>query len=90
MYGAVCRTERLNQGLISTAGVAEVPIDENDILSYCEMQKIVTACREAAVGKSGRRFNWSNMPVEYVKSAPYLLSFMDSYVLKKQIETIYS
>lgn len=26
-----------------------------------------------------------NLPMEYVKSSPYLLSFMDKYELKKQI-----
>ncbi|MCM1471404.1 MAG: helicase C-terminal domain-containing protein [Bacteroides sp.] len=89
MYEAICRTERLNQGLISTEAVAEVPIDENDILSYCEMQKIVKACKEASTHMSHQWFNWSNVPIEYVKSSPYLLSFMDSYELKKQIEAIY-
>lgn len=89
MYEAVCRTERLNQGLISTTAVTELPIDENDILSYCEMQDIVKACKEATPKKSRQRFNWSNMPIEYVKSSPYLLSFMDSYELKKQIEGAY-
>lgn len=89
MYKAVCRTERLNQGLISTNTVIELPIDENDILSYCEMQKIVGACKDASARMSRQRFNWSNMPIEYVKSSPYLLSFMDSYELKKQIEAVY-
>ncbi len=89
MYKAVCRTERLNQGLISTNGVSELPIDENDVLSYYEMQKIVEACKDASTRMSRQRFNWSNMPIEYVKSSPYLLSFMDSYELKKQIEAVY-
>lgn len=89
MYEAVCRTERLNQGLISTTAVAELPIDENDILSFCEMQKIVQACKEASAKMPRLRFNWSNMPIEYVKSSPYLFSFMDSYELKKQIEAVY-
>lgn len=89
MYKAVCRTERLKQGLISTSKVTELPIDENDIFSYCEMQRIVEACKDATARMSRQRFNWSNMPIEYVKSSPYLLSFMDSYELKKQIESVY-
>ncbi len=89
MYEAVCRTERLNQGLISTKAVVELPIDENDILAYCEMQQIVEACKDASARMSHQRFNWSNMPIEYVKSSPYLLSFMDSYELKKQIDAVY-
>ena len=89
IYEAVCRTERLNQGLVSTKAVEEMSIDENDILSYCEMQKLVQSCKEASLRMTRQRFNWSNMPIEYVKSSPYLLSFMDSYELKKQIEAVY-
>ncbi|MDE7414488.1 MAG: helicase [Muribaculaceae bacterium] len=89
MYQGMCRTERLNEGLISSKAVTEVPINTDDILSYCEMQKIVTACKEA-VGKGNKyRFSWCNVPMEYVKSSPYLLSFMDTYELKQKIETIY-
>ena len=88
MYQAMCRTERLNQGLLKDCRV-ELPIDENDILAFCEMQRIVEGCKEAALSSTHSRFRWSNMPVEYIKSAPYLLSFMESYELKKQIDTIY-
>lgn len=90
MYEAMCRTERLNQGLISTKNVAEISIDPDDIISYCEMQQIVRACKEAAVRTARRDFSRSNMPLEYVKSSPYLLSFMDNYDLKKQIEATYA
>lgn len=90
MYEAMCRTERLNEGLISTKFVTEVPIETDDIVSYCEMQRIVKACKEASERSKGIRFNWSNMPIEYVKSSPYLLSFMESYELKRQLESIYN
>lgn len=89
MYQGMCRTERLNEGLISTRTVTEIPIEQDDILSYIEMQRIVKDCKEATEKSKGVRFNWTNIPMEYVKSSPYLLSFMDSYELKKQIETIY-
>lgn len=89
MYEGMCRTERLNEGLISTNGVTEIPIETDDILSFVEMQRIVKACNEASGRSKGLRFNWSNIPMEYVKSAPYLLSFMESYELKKQLEAIY-
>lgn len=89
MYEAICRTERLKEGLISDKAVEEIRIDENDILSYCEMQKIVNVCNEAAHSMPGQSFSRSNIPVEYVKSAPYLLSFMDNYKLKRQIEAVY-
>lgn len=89
MYKAVCRTERLNEGLISTTRVTEIPIDTDDIAAYCEMQRIVKCCKDVSERVKGLRFSWSNMPIEYVKSSPYLLSFMDSYELKKQIEAVY-
>lgn len=89
MYEGMCRTERLNEGLISTLSVTEIPIGQEDILSYVEMQRIVKACKEEAEKSKDVRFNWTNIPMEYVKSSPYLLSFMDSYELKKQLETIY-
>lgn len=88
MYEGICRTERLNEGLLSTRYVSEIPVDSNDILSYCEMQKIIRACKSVA-DRLGMHFHWSNMPVEYVKSSPYLLSFMESYELKKQIAGMY-
>lgn len=89
MYEGMCRTERLNEGLISTEAVTEVPIDTDDILSYCEMQKIISACKVASERNSKHHFSWSNVPIEYVKSSPYLLSFMDTYELKQKIDAIY-
>lgn len=89
MYEAMCRTERLNEGLVSTVNVDELSISRDDILSFYEMQKIVSACKEISSKSGAARFHWSVMPVEYVKSAPYLLSFMDSYELKKHIEKVY-
>ena len=89
MYEGMCRTERLNQGLISIRGVSEIPIEQDDVLSYVEMQHIVKSCKEASKRSKGSRFNWTQIPIEYVKSSPYLLSFMESYELKKQLEAIY-
>ena len=89
MYHGMCRTERLNEGLISTEAVVEIPISTDDILSFCEIQRIVSACKEASGRSSKLRFSWSNVPMEYVKSSPYLLSFMDTYELKQKISTVY-
>lgn len=89
MYHGMCRTERLNEGLISTEAVAEIPISTDDILSFCEMQRIISACKEASGRSSKLRFSLSNVPMEYVKSSPYLLSFMDTYELKQKISTVY-
>lgn len=90
MYKSICRTERLKKSLISTKNtVRELTIKSDDILSYCEMQNIVRACKEASLKISDKNFSWANVPMDYVKSSPYLLSFMDKYELKRKIEEIY-
>lgn len=85
MYRAMCRTERLNHGLVSADRAAQITISADDVTSYSEMQKIVTACRRIAEEHKDFKFPWSYMPMEYVKSSPYLLSFMDTYELKQKI-----
>ena len=68
----MCRTERFNKGIIKELSKA-IPIIPSDILSYAQGQKILD------------KLGLNNMPIEYVKSSPYLLSFMDNYELKKKI-----
>lgn len=80
LYQAVCRTERLSErdstDLIDDTG-AKVPLEiqESDVRSFVQMQQLL---EEIGVG--------AQVPVDYVKSAPYLLSFMKEYQLKKRIE----
>lgn len=57
------------------------PFLSDDILSFDAMQSLLDQI--AAQGKGLSRFR--NVPMEYVKSSPYLLSFMENYQLKKQI-----
>lgn len=80
MYSAVCRTERYRKGLIreTSMGGGPICISEDDILAYCQMQKLlqsITPC--------------FNIPIEYVKSSPYLLSFMKNYQEGKAIEAAF-
>lgn len=80
MYGGVCRTERMlidNQGSILDPGQAKtsLKVTERDVLSYIEADKLIQ--------EVGQAFG---VPVDYVKSAPYLLSFMENYQLKKDIK----
>lgn len=70
MYQGMCRTERLNEGLISTDTVTEIPIDTDDILAYCEMQKIISACKEVSgrvlnIAFHGQTCRWS-MPSHHL------------------------
>ena len=87
MYSAVSRTERLSSQLVKNM-VVELPVSKDDVTAYCEMQSIIKACKEKS-SEEGMHFSTSNMPVEYVKSAPYLLSMMDTYILKQQLEKLY-
>ena len=89
MYEGMSRTERLKDSLIDmTTYVKENMVEAGDILSYAQMQLILRDCAERAE-KRGKRVRFSNVPMEYVKSAPYLLSFMEKYELKKYIMSIY-
>ena len=81
LYQGICRTERFNTGILDDSGVREVPVSQGDILSFDAMQSLLDQI--AAQGKGLSRFR--NVPMEYVKSSPYLLSFMENYQLKKQL-----
>lgn len=81
LYRGVCRTERFNTGIIDDSGVKEVQISAEDVFSYDAMQKLL----DAITVRSTKALRWHSVPVDYIKSAPYLLSFMENYQLKKQI-----
>lgn len=80
MYRSVCRTER-----ISAVGAADIindddakkgiEVEEQDIKSYVQAQKLLD---EINLGV--------NMPVDYIKSTPYIMSFMKNYQLKRKLE----
>ncbi|MFR5266825.1 DEAD/DEAH box helicase [Clostridium sp.] len=76
MYQGVCRTERFNvnkNGIIDDSQAREVEISEGDIMSYIKIQSLLKDIRA------------SNIPIDYVKSCPYLLSFMNQYKQKREI-----
>ena len=85
LYQGICRTERFNTGIIDDSGAREVPISAGDILSYDAMQTLL----DTISNQSRWALRWRNVPTDYVKSAPYLLSFMENYQLKKQIRDYY-
>ncbi|MBQ8882757.1 MAG: helicase, partial [Clostridia bacterium] len=95
MYDRVCRTERVSapenadiiddesvkvqlNGEYSFANSKIASIIEQDINSYVSVQKLLD--------KMGANFR---MQVDYIKSAPYLLSFMKEYQLKYKIEAYF-
>lgn len=80
MYGGMCRTERISvmdSGDYTDASSVQehLEINGNDILSYIQMG---TLLKSTDVNMS--------LPVDYVKSCPYLMSFMRNYKLKERIE----
>jgi len=83
LYEALCRTERLKvsgtgDDMLDSSGAKEsLDIIEEDIKSYLEADAVV----EAIKARSGQ----IAAPVEYVKSSPYILSFMDDYQVKKDL-----
>jgi hypothetical protein len=84
MYNVMCRTERLDGGVYDSNGANELKIEIGDIVSYCQIQKILLKCQE--LDRSNNRYSRSyNIPMDYVKSSPYLLSFMEHYKYKHQI-----
>ncbi len=87
MYSAMCRTERINTSIVDTSTfIREEPISQGDIMSYCQMQALLRICADKAVRKRNK-IHFGNVPMDYVKSAPYLLSFMENYQLKKQMRS---
>lgn len=80
MYSHVCRTERISASegadMIDASEVKHyVDVVEQDIKSFVQAQKLLED-----IGLS------YSVPVDYVKSCPYLLSFMVDYKLKRDIE----
>jgi len=80
LYNGICRTERMKvpgaADLVDEKFQKEtLSVHEDDILSYVEMDK---AIRDA--GLSGM------MPVEYTKSTPLIMSFMQKYKLKHDLQ----
>lgn len=80
LYGVMCRTERFNSGIIDDSRVTDVEIMPEDILSYAQCRKLMERMADELPGE-----RLGQLSMEYVKSSPYLLSFMDRYELKKHI-----
>ncbi|MBQ7768478.1 MAG: hypothetical protein IJ403_06320 [Oscillospiraceae bacterium] len=80
MYAGVCRTERvsvMDSGDYTDDSSVKTPltISDKDILSYIEAGNLLKAI--------GVNFT---LPLDYVKSCPYLMSFMRNYKVKQNIE----
>lgn len=76
LYGHMCRTERRDSGIINTEKARSMSLanlSAANISSYIELQSFMHKVR---IG---------NFPIDYVKSAPFLMSFMN-YKVKDKID----
>lgn len=94
MYEVICRTERYGESLVKTMPLEEMAISGSDILAYCQMQKLLEKAKKVIERKRAKReqigVNPSyNIPIEYVKSSPYLLSFMQKYQEGRTVEVAF-
>lgn len=84
LYNHVCRTERDSEkrveDIINTDEVkVPITVTVDDIESYLQMHKLLD--------EMGVSFQ---VPIDYIKSSPYLLSFMLGYRLKEKIEAYFA
>lgn len=80
LYRGICRTERISAvrsgDFIDDSSVKkQLSITEKDILCFVQAQELLD--------EIGANFG---MPVDYIKSSPYVLSFMKHYKLKQHLE----
>ena len=80
MFKSICRTERITEAEVVDIvddGDTKLPLKvfKEDIRSFMEAQKLLDE-----IGLN------NNVPIDYIKSSPYLMSFMKNYQLKRRIE----
>lgn len=79
LYKGIARTERIlaeGEGQFSDTVVYKAPliITEEDVLSYIAMDKLLQVAELK-----------EKVPADYVKSAPFLMSYMERYKIKQKI-----
>lgn len=83
LYGAVCRTERITAvksgDFIDDSSVKRKhQVKESDIRSYIQAQTLLELA-----------FPGQSFPLDYIKSCPYVMSFMKDYQVKKRLEAYF-
>ncbi len=79
LYQGICRTERLvvegaDKFVDIETAKSTLDVSEGDILSYIRADKLLLD-----IGLK------EHIPVDYIKSAPYIFSFMEHYKLKEKV-----
>jgi len=81
LYKVMCRTERISNNMNPSAQtVFDVPVADVDMISFAEAQHLLDT-----IAYHTRNVSFKRVPLDYVMSSPYLLSFMDKYQLKKYV-----
>lgn len=80
MFKNICRTERITENQLgdmidSSDAENQLKVIKEDITSFMDVQQLLD---DTLVNV--------NVPMDYVKSTPYLMSFMKNYQLKRKIE----
>lgn len=86
LYRSICRTERASSGEIADAtddrGVHKLlDVKAEDITSYIQAKQLVTQITQTDLK--------CTLPVDYIKSVPFLMSFMKDYQLKRIVENYF-
>ena len=84
MFNGVCRTERNSvkgsDDVIDASSITvPLKVTTKDILSYLEADQVIREVAEIG-----------SVPVDYIKSAPYIFSFMKEYKLKKRLHKFFT
>ncbi|MBE6496513.1 MAG: DUF4268 domain-containing protein [Methanobrevibacter thaueri] len=84
LYKNICRTERITETKLSdfiddSDAKNSLTIIKEDVESFIEIQRLLDD-----IGLN------INVPIDYVKSSPYLMSFMKNYKLKSEIESYFA
>lgn len=81
LFKNVCRTERFSEtcinDIINDSEVNPITVINKDIESYIKFQKLLDETAKI------------NVPIDYIKSTPYIMAFMENYQLKTNIEDYY-
>lgn len=81
LYNHICRTERISENLLTNIvddknNINYLSVSRKDIESYRQVQRLLDN-----IPTINR-----NVPIDYIKSSPYVMSFMENYMVKKDIE----
>lgn len=84
MYGGMCRTERISvmesgDYTDDSSVQMHLSVQESDIESWLEMAELLR--------QTNSKYT---LPVDYVKSCPYLMSFMKKYKVKEELERYFT